>query len=54
MIEVLRLRHVEGLTLEQTGDRIGIHREIVRNLENKDLRRLRNNSKTKRFWKLVA
>jgi RNA polymerase primary sigma factor len=54
MIEILRLRHAEGLTLERTGERLGIHRETVRNLENKALRRLRNNSKTKSLKELVA
>jgi RNA polymerase primary sigma factor len=54
MIEILRYRHVEGLSLEQTGERLGMQRESVRNLENKALRRLKSNSKTKRLYELVA
>jgi hypothetical protein len=52
MIEILRLRHVEGLTLEQAGNWV-MHRKAGRNLENKVLLRLRGNSKTKKLsWSL--
>lgn len=38
--EVLRLRAIEGLTLEDTGKRLGITKERVRQIEAKAMRRL--------------
>jgi DNA-directed RNA polymerase sigma subunit (sigma70/sigma32) len=51
MIEILRLRHVEGLTLEQTGNWV-MHRKAGRNLENKALLRLRGIQRPKNSWSL--
>jgi predicted DNA-binding transcriptional regulator AlpA/predicted DNA-binding protein (UPF0251 family) len=39
--EALRLRLVDGLTLEEVGDRMGVTRERVRQIELKTLPRLR-------------
>lgn len=38
--EVLRLRAIEGLTLEAAGNRLGVTRERVRQIEAKAMRRL--------------
>lgn len=54
MLKVLKYRYKDGLTLEQTGDKMGVSREVVRNLENNVFRRLKSNSKTKRLMELIA
>lgn len=47
MIKVIRYRYVECITLDCTGSRMGITREMVRQYESKALKRLRCNSRTK-------
>jgi RNA polymerase primary sigma factor len=47
MQEVVRLRFIGSLTLAQTGERLRISPETVKNLENKAIKRLRRNSRTK-------
>lgn len=49
MVEVIRYRFIDKLTLEEVGQRIGITREMVRQYESKALRRLRSNSRTKQL-----
>lgn len=44
MRRVLELRYLEGMTLEQVGDIMGVTRERVRQIEAKALRILRSNS----------
>lgn len=47
MKDVIYLRYFQGLTLQASGDRLGIKVDQVRNTEAKALRILRNNSRTK-------
>lgn len=54
MTSVLRYRFVELLSLRETGERMGITIEAVRQLEYKALRRLRSNSKTKQLIKYLV
>lgn len=49
MNEVLRYRFVDKLTLEAIGEKLNITRERVRQYESLALRRLRNNSRTRRL-----
>lgn len=49
MIQILRLRFIDRLAMEEIGKRLGIPRERVRQYESLALRRLRCNSKTKRL-----
>jgi RNA polymerase primary sigma factor len=49
MVGVLRYRFIDRLTLEETGERLGLTRERVRQYENNALRRLRCNSKSKKL-----
>lgn len=44
MKRVLELRYLEGMTLEQVGDIMGVTRERVRQIEAKAIRILRANS----------
>ena len=50
MAAALFYRFKERLTLDETGKRMGITRELVRQYESKALRRLRCNSRTKRMF----
>jgi len=50
MAAALFYRFKERLTLEETGKRMGITRELVRQYECKALRRLRCNRRTKRMF----
>lgn len=43
MRRVLELRYLEGMTLEQVGDAMGVTRERVRQIESKALRLIRGN-----------
>jgi RNA polymerase primary sigma factor len=49
MIEILRLRFIDRLTLDEIGERLDITRERVRQYEVLALRRLRCNSRSKRL-----
>lgn len=49
MVGVLRYRFIDRFTLEETGERLGITRERVRQYEVLALRRLRCNSRSKRL-----
>ena len=43
MRRILELRYLEGMTLEQVGELMGVTRERVRQIESKAIRLLRNN-----------
>lgn len=43
MRRVLELRYLEGMTLEQVGEVMGVTRERVRQIESKALRLIRGN-----------
>lgn len=47
--EAIRARYRDGLTLEQTGERIGTNKEGARQWEAKGLRKLRNTKMSKRL-----
>lgn len=47
--EAIRARYRDGLTLEQTGERIGTNREGARQWEAKGLRKLRNSKRRRRL-----
>ena len=44
MRKVLELRYLEGMTLDQVGNIMGVTRERVRQIEQKAIRMLRSNS----------
>lgn len=50
MVTVLRCRLIDSFSLDETGKRMGITRERVRQYEVLALRRLRCNSRTKRMF----
>ena len=50
MVTVLRYRFIDRFSLDETGKRMGITRERVRQYEVLALRRLRCNSRTKRMF----
>ena len=47
MRRVLELRYLEGMTLEQVGDAMGVTRERVRQIEAKAIRILRANAENR-------
>lgn len=49
--EVIKLRYFEGLTLKQTGERLGVSPERVRQRESMALRILRQNKILRELWK---
>lgn len=53
MIKVLKYRFEQGLTLQETADKMKISQDAVRNIENKAMRRLRNDPKTKKLMELL-
>lgn len=44
--EILMLRYHEGLTLEETGERMGVTRERIRQLESRAIRRLQQETES--------
>lgn len=53
MLRVLKYRFEQGLTLQETADKMKINWEAVRNLEAKALRKLRHNPMTKDLMELL-
>jgi RNA polymerase primary sigma factor len=54
MVSTLRYRYIDKLTLQETGERLDITKEMVRQYEFKALRRLRSNSRSKRLIEYLS